>query len=147
MSIYANNKLMSNCKIGDKQVSKIVFNDKTIWENWTGPYSSTKEDPDEGAYRANAGVSWRFSAPGIKLIRAYSNGYSSNEEYSESWVRISTSDGKYNNTVISKSSTGTYVSTTWTGTIENVTYVSCSNEGTVNKKNCVGGITYYQRGS
>ena len=34
MSIYAKNKSMSNCKVGNNQVSKIVFNGKTIWENW-----------------------------------------------------------------------------------------------------------------
>ena len=34
MPIYTNNKAMSNCKIGDKQVSKVMVGDTVVWENW-----------------------------------------------------------------------------------------------------------------
>jgi hypothetical protein len=147
MSIYAKNKLMSNCKVGSNQVSKITLGSTTIWENWTGPYSASKEDPNTGEYRANAGVSWSFSKPGIKLIYAHSEGHSSHEEYGRARIYITTSDGKYSNTTISQGSAGVDAGTTWNGTIENVTFVGCSLEGTVNNKNCVGTIRYYKRGS
>ena len=34
MPIYTNNKAMSNCKIGDKQVAKVMVGDTVVWENW-----------------------------------------------------------------------------------------------------------------
>ena len=42
MPIYTNNTSMANCMVGDNQVSKILLNDQTIWENWVAWSDSVK---------------------------------------------------------------------------------------------------------
>ena len=146
MSIYAKNKSMSNCKVGDNQVSKILLNDQIIWENWTGPYSESKSDP-ASSYRNVASVSWSFSK-GVKLVYAHSTAGNKNSEQNRAKIYISTSDGKYNTTCISDSGTSDFeIGTGWSGEIENVTYVKCTSEGTVNVKWCNGEVKYYKKGS
>lgn len=34
MPIYANNNSIANCMVGNNQVTKIVFNNQMVWENW-----------------------------------------------------------------------------------------------------------------
>lgn len=148
MPIYNNNKAMSNCKVGSKQVAKITLGTKTIWENWTGPYSETKTDDYGSTYRTTASVSWSFASPGVKLVSAWTEGSNKNKEQNVSKIRISTSDGKYNNTLVANSGASDFDSyTSFSKETENVTYIWCANENTVNIKKCIGGIKYYKRGS
>lgn len=113
--------------------------------NWIGPISEEKKDPNNGDYRNTASVSWSFN-PGIRLISVYSEGASSHEEYGRAKIYISTSDGRYNNTLVRESEPMNTAWTSWDDDLENVTYVRCEIDGTVNKKNCTGQIKYYKKG-
>ena len=116
-----------------------------VANNWIGPFSEEKKDPNNGNYRNTASVSWSFN-PGVRLISAYSEGASSHEEYGRAKIYISTSDGRYNNTLVRESEPMNTAWISWDGDLENVTYVRCEIDGTVNKKNCTGQIKYYRKG-
>lgn len=116
-----------------------------VANNWIGPISEEKEDPNNGDYRNTASVSWSFN-PGVRLISAFTEGSSSHEEYGRAKIYISTSDGRYNNTLVRESEPMNTAWTSWDGDLENVTYVRCEIDGTVNKKNCLGQIKYYRKG-
>lgn len=133
------------CKINTSNFEATSNESGIVDYNWIGPISEEKKDPNNGNYRNTASVSWSFN-PGVRLISAYSEGASSHEEYGRAKIYISTSDGRYNNTLVRESEPMNTAWTSWDGDLENVTYVRCEIDGTVNKKNCTGQIKYYKKG-
>lgn len=133
------------CKINTSNFEATSNESGVVDYNWIGPISEEKKDPNNGDYRNTASVSWSFN-PGVRLISAYSEGASSHEEYGRAKIYISTSDGRYNNTLVRESEPMNTAWTSWDGDLENVTYVRCEIDGTVNKKNCTGQIKYYKKG-
>lgn len=133
------------CKINTSNFEATSNESGVVDYNWIGPISEEKKDPNNGDYRNTASVSWSFN-PGVRLISAYSEGASSHEENGRAKIYISTSDGRYNNTLVRESEPMNTAWTSWDGDLENVTYVRCEIDGTVNKKNCTGQIKYYKKG-
>ena len=118
------------------------------WEaEWIGPYSDSKSDTTF-VYKATKSVSWSFDSPGVKLAYVSCEGSNKNSEQNQTRIKITTSDGKYSNTLVADSGVSDF--TAWTSfkeEVENVTYVYCENASTVNVKNLYSSIKYYKKGS
>lgn len=107
-----------------------------VWTQNTGHL-----EKDSGSdYVTNVGVSWNLN--NVRLTYARSEGYDKNSDSNYARVFVSTSDGKYNNTQLGQNY-GVNPVYTWSGTIDNVTYVACDFNGTNSVKQVIGDITYY----
>ena len=100
MSIYAKNKSMSNCKVGSNQVSRIVFNGKTIWENWkswsasnSGSWDSYPSSPKDVGIStgSNIRVQYIYAYAEKTYIEGEYGSVSINAYYNGSWHTLASS--------------------------------------------------------